>query len=114
MPIWNEDGYFFVDTGFTELKDYIGAIDSALKSRGLIDAGAEVKEVSGPEEAERFHPYLWPTLCGHMKVKGSRVRKYLGWEPREGGILDVVPEVVDALVEALREGSIELKSVFLG
>ncbi|KAL2010606.1 hypothetical protein VTN00DRAFT_6413 [Thermoascus crustaceus] len=76
-----DNGYFFVDTGFTELKDYIGAIDAALKSRGLI--GAEAKEVSGPEEAERFHPYLCPTLCGHMRVRGSRARRYLGWELRE-------------------------------
>ncbi|KAF2254099.1 NAD(P)-binding protein [Trematosphaeria pertusa] len=97
---WNDKGYYFVDNG-PEFAwgDVAKAIAKAAADKKLIKS-ADIDSLDGDEvtKLHPFGPFLWGT---NARAKAIRAGKLLGWAPKQKGLLDFVPEIVDQEAKAL-------------
>lgn len=96
---WNSKGYYFAENGEFVWGDISRTIAKAAVNKKLID-NAEIDNVSG-EEADKLTPfgsYLWGT---NSRVKSLRANKLFGWTPKQKGIFELLPEIVEGEAKAL-------------
>ncbi|KAJ4348942.1 hypothetical protein N0V95_005027 [Ascochyta clinopodiicola] len=100
---WNDEGYYFSETGTFVWGDIAKAIAKIAHEKKLIDT-AEVDTVTA-EDADKLIPmgsYLWGT---NSRCKASRASKVLGWKPQQKSMTDLLPEIVEG--EAKNQGLIK-------
>ncbi|KAJ8111077.1 hypothetical protein OPT61_g6237 [Boeremia exigua] len=103
---WNEEGYYFSETGSFVWGDIGRAIAKIAHEKGLIDT-AEADTISA-EDAEGLVPmgsYLWGT---NSRCKAQRASKVLGWKPQQKSLMELLPEIVDG--EARKQGLVKSHS----
>ncbi|KAF1957570.1 NAD dependent epimerase/dehydratase family protein [Byssothecium circinans] len=96
---WNEQGYYFAESGEFVWGDISRAVAKAAADRKLI-ADAEVESV-GLEEADKLRQwgsFLWGT---NSRGKAIRARKLLGWEPKQKKLVDILDDLVILEARAL-------------
>ncbi|XP_014556607.1 hypothetical protein COCVIDRAFT_26591 [Bipolaris victoriae FI3] len=90
---WNQEGYYFAESGVFCWSDIGRKIaEIAFKNKLINHEG--IDNVS-KEDADKMRPagsYLWGTnsLC-----KAVRARKLFGWTPKQKSLSDLLPEIVD-------------------
>lgn len=100
---WNDEGYYFSETGAFAWGDIGKAIAKIAYEKRLINA-AEVDTITA-EEADSITPfgsYMWGT---NSRCKASRASKVLGWKPTQKSLKDLLPEIVEG--EAKKQGLIK-------
>lgn len=100
---WNDEGYYFSETGAFAWGDIGKAIAKIAHEKKLIDI-AEVDTITA-DEADKLTPmgsYLWGT---NSRCKALRASKLLGWKPQQKSLMDLLPEIVES--EARAEGLIK-------
>lgn len=99
--IWDDHGYYFAESGFFVWGDVIKAVAEEISKQchsGLM----EMEELS-PEDAAKWLPFakfLIGTNCRGTSIRGKQL---LGWEPREGSLMEEIPAVVKAEADRLRQ-----------
>ncbi|KAF2637808.1 NAD(P)-binding protein [Massarina eburnea CBS 473.64] len=96
---WNDEGYYFAESGEFVWGDISKAIAKAAADRKLI-ASTELDSVSA-EEADKFTrkgSYIWGT---NSRGKAIRARKLLGWEPKQKSLVDTIEDLVVREAKAL-------------
>ncbi|KAF3034297.1 hypothetical protein E8E12_002245 [Didymella heteroderae] len=100
---WNDEGYYFSESGTFVWGDIGKAIAKIAHEKKLIKT-AEVDTITA-EEADKLTPmgsYLWGT---NSRCKAQRARKVLGWQPQQKSLMDLLPDIID--VEAKKEGLVK-------
>jgi hypothetical protein len=90
---WNQEGYYFAEAGGFVWGDVAKAIAKAAKDKGLIST-ADIDSIS-IEEADTLTgmgSYLWGF---NSRGRGIRAKKLLGWTPKQKGLLELIPDIVD-------------------
>lgn len=96
---WNEDGYYFSETGTFAWGDIGKAIAKIAHEKKLIDTN-EV-DVITTEDADKLLPfgsYLWGT---NSRCQAQRASKVLGWKPQEKSLMDLLPDIVEGEAKKL-------------
>jgi len=96
---WNEDGYYFSETGTFAWGDIGKAIAKIAHEKKLIDTN-EVDTIT-TNDADKLLPmgsYLWGT---NSRCKAQRASKLLGWKPQEKSLMDLLPEIVEGEAKKL-------------
>lgn len=90
---WNEEGYYFAESGDFLWGDVGRVIGKIAEEKKLIkEAGAD--EVT-KEEADKLLPmgsYLWGT---NSRCRAVRANKLFGWTPKEKSLFDLLPDIVE-------------------
>lgn len=90
---WNEEGYYFVESGDFKWGDVGRAIAHIAADKKLITS-ADVDSVS-KDESDKLLPmgsYLWGT---NSRCRAVRANKLLGWTPTEKSLFDLLPDIVE-------------------
>jgi nucleoside-diphosphate-sugar epimerase len=96
---WNEDGYYFSETGTFAWGDIGKAITEIAHEKKLIDTN-EIDTIT-TDDADKLLPmgsYLWGT---NSRCKAQRASKLLGWKPQEKSLMDLLPEIVEGEAKKL-------------
>lgn len=96
---WNEDGYYFSETGTFAWGDVGKAIAKIAHEKKLIDTN-EVDAIT-TDDADKLLPmgsYLWGT---NSRCKAQRAGKVLGWKPQEKSLMDLLPDIVQGEAKKL-------------
>lgn len=100
---WNDDGYYFSETGTFAWGDVGKAISRIAHEKKLIGT-AEVDVITS-DEADKLLPmgsYLWGT---NSRCKAQRANKVLHWKPQQRSMMDLLPDIVEG--EAKKQGLIK-------
>lgn len=100
---WNDEGYYFSETGSFVWGDIARAIAKIAHEKKLIGT-ADVETITA-DEADKLIPmgsYLWGT---NSRCKAQRASKVLGWKPQQKSLMDLLPEIIDG--EAKKEGLVK-------
>lgn len=100
---WNDEGYYFSESGTFAWGEIGKAIAKIAHEKQLIDT-AEVETITA-DEADKLTfmgSYLWGT---NSRCKAQRASKVLGWKPQQRSLIELLPEVVEG--EARKEGLIK-------
>lgn len=101
---WNDEGYYFSETGTFAWGDIGKAIAKIAHDKKLIDT-AEVDVITA-DEADKLLPmgsYLWGT---NSRCKAVRAGKVFGWKPQQKSLMNSLPDIVEgeAKVQGLIKG----------
>ncbi|KAH6622137.1 hypothetical protein C7974DRAFT_457074, partial [Boeremia exigua] len=101
---WNDEGYYFSETGNFAWGDIGRAIAKIAHEKKFIDT-AEVDTITA-DEADGLTPipgsYLWGT---NSRCKAQRASKVLGWTPKQQSMMALLPDIVGG--EARKQGLIK-------
>jgi nucleoside-diphosphate-sugar epimerase len=90
---WNDAGYYFAEAGSFAWGDVGRAIAQIALDKGFIgDADVESITVAETNKLDPSGSYLWGT---NSRCKAVRAREVLGWEPKEKGLMELLPEIVE-------------------
>jgi len=90
---WNDEGYYFSENGDFVWGDVARAIAKIAFEKKLINS-PEIDSIS-TEEADKLTghgSYLWGM---NSRGRAIRARKLFGWEPKQKGLFESLPEIVD-------------------
>lgn len=90
---WNQEGYYFAESGAFAWGDIAKAIAKAAKDKGLIST-ADIDSIS-TEEAEKLvkaGSYLWGM---NSRARAIRAKNLLRWTPKQKSLMDSIPDIVD-------------------
>jgi len=98
--LWGKEGYFLAENGHHVWGEIAKKVGEIAFKEGYIKE-KDVKALS-PEEAEGLGGF--EALSWGLNSKGfaKRARKYLGWKPKGGSLIDEIPSIVDG--EAVLQG----------
>jgi nucleoside-diphosphate-sugar epimerase len=99
---WNKEGFYFTEAEGYVWGDVARQIAKIAFEKKLIDS-PDVESIT-PDEADKLHPWgriLWGT---NSRGRALRANKVLGWTPTHRGMVDALPEIIDA--EALSLGKL--------
>jgi nucleoside-diphosphate-sugar epimerase len=96
---WNDEGYYFAEAGSFAWGDVGRAIAKIALDKGFI-AERDVDSVTASEAEKLIQAgsYLWGT---NSRCKAVRAREVLGWEPKEKGLMEMLPEIVEGVAKKL-------------
>lgn len=96
---WNEEGYYLTENGSYTWGNVMSALAKEAHKQGFLPS-AEVKQLS-VEEANAISTFF-PLIFG-TDVRGEAVRgkKLLGWQPREHGLMEEIPNIVSDEAKAM-------------
>lgn len=97
---WNDKGYYFTENGEFVWGELAQKLAQQMFDKKLVNS-AEVDHIS-KEEADKLRPagsYLWGT---NSRCKSIRANKLFGWAPKQKGLFDSLPGIVDE--EARKQG----------
>ena len=90
---WNDEGYYFSETGTFVWGDIARAIAKVAHDKKLLDT-AEVDVITA-DDADKLMPkgsYLWGS---NSRCKAQRASEVLGWKPQQKSMKDLLPDIVD-------------------
>lgn len=96
---WNQDGYYFGESGDFLWGDVGRAIAQIASEKKLIKS-AEIDTISRTE-SDKLLPmgsYLWGT---NSRCRAIRANKLLGWTPSEKSLFELLPEIVEGEAKEL-------------
>lgn len=96
---WNDEGYYFAENGAFAWGDISALIGKIAKEKGLIES-AEVDSLTADEANKLLH-FAFFLVGTNSRAKAVRARELLGWTPKQKGIADVLPDIVDSEAKAL-------------
>ncbi|KAL6704632.1 hypothetical protein ACN47E_008029 [Coniothyrium glycines] len=97
---WNDEGYYFSESGEFSWGDVGRAIAKIAHQKKFINT-PDVDHIT-KEEADQLTPYgsyMWGT---NSRCVAKRARKLLGWTPKEKSVFDLLPDIVEK--EAIEVG----------
>ncbi|KAL4994657.1 hypothetical protein BDV10DRAFT_176277 [Aspergillus recurvatus] len=96
---WNEDGYYFVESGTYFWGDISQRITKEAYKLGLLPS--EQMTVVEMKDRDILAPAGRPVGNYAVKAKTVRARKLIGWSPVEGSLEDEIPAIVMAVARSL-------------
>jgi nucleoside-diphosphate-sugar epimerase len=90
---WNDEGYYFAENGDFVWGDVARAIAKIAFEKKLINS-PDIDNIS-TEKADELTgsgSYLWGM---NSRARAIRARKLFGWEPKQKGLFESLPEIVD-------------------
>jgi nucleoside-diphosphate-sugar epimerase len=96
---WNDEGYYFAENGDFVWGDVARAIAKIAFEKKLINS-PEVENVSTEkaDELTAHGSYLWGM---NSRARAIRARKLFGWEPKQEGLFESLPAIVDGKAREL-------------
>ncbi|KAE8451357.1 hypothetical protein EG329_003986 [Mollisiaceae sp. DMI_Dod_QoI] len=89
---WGEKGVYYVEGGEYVFRDIVERIAKEMFDRGMIPS-VEIEQITA-EQATEMHPwgvFMWGS---NMRSRAERLKGF-GWEAKQAGIVDAVPEFFD-------------------
>ena len=100
---WNAEGYYFAEAGSFAWGDVGRAIARIARDRGFIsEDGVDTLTAAEVEGLVRAGSYMLGT---NSRCEAVRAREVLGWTPKEKGLMELLPEIVEG--EARKLGVIK-------
>jgi nucleoside-diphosphate-sugar epimerase len=96
---WNKEGFYFTEAEGYVWGDVARQIAKIAFEKKLIDS-PDAESIT-PDEADKLHPWgriLWGT---NSRGRALRANKVLGWTPAHRGMVDALPEIIEAEALAL-------------
>ncbi|KAH0609178.1 uncharacterized protein H6S33_001406 [Morchella sextelata] len=95
---WGPENYYFAESGEHIWGEVSQAIANICKEKGLIQDNTV--ESLTPEDVKKFAPTGHLEWGSNSRCKAERA-KQLGWEPKQKGLFDCLPQEVDMAAKAL-------------
>ncbi|KAF2446418.1 NAD dependent epimerase/dehydratase family protein [Karstenula rhodostoma CBS 690.94] len=96
---WNDEGYYFAETGSFQWGDISRKIAKIAKDKKLIDS-SEIDSLPVEEinKLVRAGGYLYGT---NSRATAVRAKKLLGWTPKQKSLEDMLPDIVEEEAKGL-------------
>ena len=98
--VWGLKGYFFTENGHVVWGEVAQRVADVASEKGLIDGGKDVM-VWTHDQAVELAGFIAATWGLNSRGKGERARKFLGWKPKERGLMEEVPDIVEVEAKML-------------
>jgi nucleoside-diphosphate-sugar epimerase len=96
---WNDDGYYFAESGSFKWKSIFQDLAKVARQKGLIDS--EYTSSLSADELTQLHPYSVYIWASNSRGKAIRAKKLLGWQPHGKPLKEELPDIVEGEARAL-------------
>lgn len=96
---WNEEGYYFAESGSFQWGDISRKIAQIAKDKKLIDS-AEIDSLP-VEEVDKLITAGGYLIGTNSRATAVRAKELLGWSPKEKSLEDMLPDIVEAEAKGL-------------